>query len=82
MLFSAGLPAYFAKAQVALPFLMDLVGVPHDYFQLYIPTTIVTGKFDSLATAMSLLAMSLIGAAAHGGLPAAGAGPADRRRPR
>jgi Na+/H+-dicarboxylate symporter len=66
-LFGAGVPAYFAKAQVALPFLMDLVGVPHDYFQLYIPTTIVTGKFDSLATAMSLLAMSLVGAAAMGG---------------
>jgi Na+/H+-dicarboxylate symporter len=66
-LFAAGLLAYFAKAQVALPFLMDLVGVPHDYFQLYIPTTIVTGKFDSLTSAMSLFAMSLIGAAAMTG---------------
>jgi Na+/H+-dicarboxylate symporter len=66
-LFGAGVPAYFAKAQVALPFLMDLVGVPHDYFQLYIPTTILTGKFDSLATAMSLFATSLVGAAAMAG---------------
>ena len=63
-LYGAGIPAYFAKAQVALPFLMDLVGAPHDYFQLYIPTTIITGKFDSLATAMSIFAMSLVGAAA------------------
>jgi Na+/H+-dicarboxylate symporter len=66
-LFGAGVPAYFAKAQVALPFLMDLVGVPHDYFQLYIPTTILTGKFDSLATAMSIFATSLVGAAAMAG---------------
>ena len=66
-LFGAGVPAYFAKAQVALPFLMDLVGAPHDYFQLYIPTTILTGKFDSLATAMSVLATSLVGAAAMAG---------------
>jgi Na+/H+-dicarboxylate symporter len=66
-LFGAGVPAYFAKAQVALPFLLDLVGAPHDYFQLYIPTTILTGKFDSLATAMSILATSLVGAAAMGG---------------
>ena len=66
-LFGAGILTYFAKAQVALPFLMDLVGVPHDYFQLYIPTTILTGKFDSLASAMSLLAMALITAAAMGG---------------
>jgi Na+/H+-dicarboxylate symporter len=66
-LFGAGLFAYFAKAQVALPFLLDLVRVPQDNFQLYIPTTIVTGKFDSMVSAMSLLAFSLIGAGAMTG---------------
>ena len=66
-LFGAGIVAYFAKAQVALPFLLDLVRVPQDHFQLYIPTTIVTGKFDSMVSAMSLLAFSLIGAAAMTG---------------
>jgi Na+/H+-dicarboxylate symporter len=67
LLFGAGIPSYFAKAQVALPFLLDLFALPHDLFQLYIPTTIVTGKFDSLVTAMNLLAFGLIGAAAMGG---------------
>lgn len=66
-LFGAGIFAYFAKAQVALPFLLDLVHVPQDHFQLYIPTTILTGKFDSMVSAMSLLAFSLIGAAAMTG---------------
>ena len=66
-LFAAGIPSYFAKAQVALPFLLDLFGMPHDLFQLYIPTTIVTGKFDSLVTAMNLLVFALLGAAATGG---------------
>jgi len=66
-LFGAGLFAYFAKAQVALPYLLDLVGVPQDHFQLYIPTTIVTGKFDSMASAMSLLAFALLGAGAMAG---------------
>jgi Na+/H+-dicarboxylate symporter len=66
-LFGAGVFAYFAKAQVALPFLMDLVGVPHDYFQLYIPTTILTGKFDSMLSAAALVAFGLLGAAAAGG---------------
>ena len=56
-LFGAGIPSYFAKAQVALPFLMDLLGVPHDLFLLYIPSSIVTGKFDSMVTVMSLLAL-------------------------
>jgi Na+/H+-dicarboxylate symporter len=61
-LFGAGIFAYFAKAQVALPFLLDLVGVPQDHFQLYIPTTIITGKFDSMVSAMALLAFALLGA--------------------
>jgi Na+/H+-dicarboxylate symporter/ABC-type amino acid transport substrate-binding protein len=64
----AGLFSYFAKAQVALPFLMDLVAVPHDLFQLYIPTTIITGKFDSLVAAMNLHVFALLGAGATGGV--------------
>jgi Na+/H+-dicarboxylate symporter len=66
-LFAAGIPSYFAKAQIALPFLLDLFGLPHDLFQLYIPTTIITGKFDSLLTAMNLLVFALLGAGAMGG---------------
>ncbi len=66
-LFGAGLLAYFAKAQVALPFLLDLAGVPQDHFQLYIPTTIVTGKLDSMVSAMAVLAFALVGAAVMNG---------------
>jgi len=36
-LFAVGIPSYLAKAQVALPFLMDVFGLPHDLFQLYVP---------------------------------------------
>jgi Na+/H+-dicarboxylate symporter len=66
-LLAAGIPSYFAKAQIALPFLLDLFGLPADLFQLYIPTTILTGKFDSLVTAMNLLVFALLGAGALGG---------------
>lgn len=66
-LMAAGIPSYFAKAQIALPFLLDLFGLPHDLFQLYIPTTIITGKFDSLVTAMNLLVFALLGAGALSG---------------
>ena len=62
----AGFPSYFAKAQIALPYLLDLFGLPHDLFRLYIPTTIVTGKFDSMVAAMNLLVFALLGAAAMG----------------
>jgi len=66
-LFAVGVPSYFAKAQVALPFLMDVFELPQDLFQLYIPTTILTGKFDSMVAAMNLLVFALLGAAAMGG---------------
>ncbi len=64
---ATGIPSYFAKAQVALPFLLDVFKLPQDLFQLYIPTTIITGKFDSMVTAMNLLVFALLGAAAMGG---------------
>jgi ABC-type amino acid transport substrate-binding protein len=63
----AGLLSYFAKAQVALPFLLDVAGVPHDVFQLYIPSAVLTGKFDSAVGAMSLLALTLLAVAATAG---------------
>jgi Na+/H+-dicarboxylate symporter len=62
-----GIPSYFAKAQVALPFLLDVFKLPQDLFQLYIPTTIITGKFDSMVTAMNLLVFALLGAGAMSG---------------
>ncbi len=66
-LFLVGLASYFAKAQTALPFLMDQFEIPQDLFQLYIPTSIVTGKFDTLVSAVNLMAFSLIGVAALSG---------------
>ena len=63
----SGIFSYFAKAQVALPFLMDLVEVPHDLFQLYIPSTLLNGKFDSAVGAMSLFTFTMIMIAAVSG---------------
>ncbi len=63
-LFFIGVASYFAKAQTALPFLMDQFEIPQDLFQLYIPTSILTGKFDTLVSAVNLLAFSLIGTCA------------------
>lgn len=60
----AGLASYFAKAQIALPFLLDIQKLPQDLFQLYLPTGIINGKFDTMVSAMNLLAFSVIGTAA------------------
>mgnify|MGYP001555754221 FL=1 len=59
----SGLASYFAKAQIALPFLLDQQRLPQDLFQLYLPTGIINGKFDTMVSAMNLLAFSVIGAA-------------------
>ena len=59
-----GVMTYFAKAQTALPFLMDRFEIPQDLFQLYIPTGIINGKFDTLVSAVNLIAFSLIGTGA------------------
>ncbi len=66
--FVAGLASYFAKAQIALPFLLDLHQIPQDLFQVYLTTGVINGKFDTLASAMNLLAFSVIGTAALTGL--------------
>jgi len=63
-LFLIGVATYFAKAQTALPFLMDQFEIPQDLFQFYIPGSIITGKFDTLVSAINLLAFSLIGVGA------------------
>jgi Na+/H+-dicarboxylate symporter/ABC-type amino acid transport substrate-binding protein len=59
-----GAMSYFAKAQTALPFLMDRFEIPQDLFQFYIPTGIINGKFDALVSAVNLIAFSLIGTGA------------------
>jgi Na+/H+-dicarboxylate symporter len=66
-LFGTGVFVSFAPPLVALPFLMDLVSVPQDYFQLYIAATIITSKFVALVAAMGLFAVALIGGAAMTG---------------
>jgi Na+/H+-dicarboxylate symporter/ABC-type amino acid transport substrate-binding protein len=66
-LLANGLFSYFAKAQVALPFLLDIFEIPSDLFNLYIPTTLINGKFDSAVGAMSLFAFTLVTAASLSG---------------
>ena len=55
-----GIFSLFAKAQVALNFLMDIFYIPHDLLYLYIPSSIVNGKFDTMVSVMNLFAFSLI----------------------
>jgi ABC-type amino acid transport substrate-binding protein len=40
---------------------MDRFEIPRDLYQLYIPTGIINGKFDTLVSALNLIAFNLIG---------------------
>ena len=62
-----GIFSFFAKAQVALPFLLDLFHIPQDTFNYYIPSSIINGKFDTMVSVMNLFAFSLIITSSLGG---------------
>lgn len=62
-----GIFSLFAKAQIALPFLMDLFHIPHDLFNLYLPSAIINGKFDTMVSVMNLFAFSVIIASGFSG---------------
>lgn len=59
-LITAGIFSLFAKAQIALVFLLDLFRIPHDLFNLYIPSSIINGRFDTMTSVMNLFAFSAI----------------------
>jgi Na+/H+-dicarboxylate symporter len=59
----SGISSLFAKVTVALPFLLDLVQLPADLFNLFLLSGVVAGRFNSLAGAMHLFAFTLLVAA-------------------
>jgi Na+/H+-dicarboxylate symporter len=63
----AGLLSFFGEVVVALPFLLDLVRVPADLFQLFLPVDTVTGRFGTLLAAVHTIAQALLTAVAVGG---------------
>ena len=63
MLVLAGLPSFFAKVTIAVPFLLNMFHLPADLFHLFLLTGIVNGHVSSLAGAMHLFAFTAITAA-------------------
>jgi proton glutamate symport protein len=63
MLVLAGLPSFFAKVTIAVPFLLNQFHLPADLFHLFLLTGIVNGHVSSLAGAMHLFAFTAITAA-------------------
>jgi Na+/H+-dicarboxylate symporter/ABC-type amino acid transport substrate-binding protein len=57
----AGLVSLFGSLNAAIPFLLDLVRVPADTFQLFLATGVVNSRFGTLAAAMHMVALALAG---------------------
>lgn len=56
----SGLLSFFGGVDVALPFMLDLMKMPTDLYQLYVVTGIVNGRTATLLAAMNLITFTLL----------------------
>jgi len=60
----SGLPSFFAKVTVAVPYLLEQFHLPTDLFHLFLLSGIINGHVSSMVGAMHLFAFTAIAAAA------------------
>lgn len=63
----AGLSSFFAKATIAIPFLLDLQRLPADLFRLFLLAGLLVARFGSSVAAMNLFCFALMSASAMAG---------------
>jgi Na+/H+-dicarboxylate symporter/ABC-type amino acid transport substrate-binding protein len=64
----SGLLSFFGGVDVALPFMLDLMRLPSDMYQLYVVTGILNGRFATLLAAMNLIVFTLLATASLTGV--------------
>jgi Na+/H+-dicarboxylate symporter/ABC-type amino acid transport substrate-binding protein len=64
----SGLLSFFGGVDVALPFMLDLMRLPSDMYQLYVVTGILNGRFATLLAAMNLVVFTLLATASLTGV--------------
>jgi Na+/H+-dicarboxylate symporter len=60
----SGLLSFFGEVVVALPFLLDLMRIPADMFQVFLAVDVFTGRFGTLLAGVHTVALALLTAAA------------------
>jgi Na+/H+-dicarboxylate symporter/ABC-type amino acid transport substrate-binding protein len=60
----AGLVTFFGSLTAAVPFLLDLVRVPADTFQLFLATSVINSRIGALVAAVHTLSVALLATAA------------------
>jgi Na+/H+-dicarboxylate symporter len=65
---ASGIASTFGSVNVAVPFLLDLMQLPHDLFQLFLATGVLNARFGTLLAAMHMLVLTLLGTCALTGV--------------
>jgi len=68
LLVGTGLASLFANVNLAVPFMLDIMRIPGDLYQLFITTGVINGRFATLLSAMFTLTLTLLGAFSMSGL--------------
>ena len=63
----AGLLSFFGGVDVALPFMLNLMHLPSDMYQLYMVTGVINGRTSTLLAAMHLIVFTLLATSAMTG---------------
>jgi len=59
-----GLLAMFGNVNAAIPFLLNMFGVPSDMFRLFVTSSVVNARFGTLLAAVHTLAVAVLGTCA------------------
>jgi len=57
---TSGLLSFFGGVDVALPFMLDLMRLPSDMYQLYVVTGVINGRSSTMLAAMNLLVFTML----------------------
>ena len=63
----SGLVSFFGGTMIAMPFLLDLLRLPADLFELFITVDVFTSRFGTLLAAMHIWTLTLLGTCAMSG---------------
>jgi Na+/H+-dicarboxylate symporter/ABC-type amino acid transport substrate-binding protein len=64
---TTGLVVMFGNVNAAIPFLLDMLRIPGDTFQLFVTSGVVNARFGTLVAAVHTVTVALIGACAVSG---------------
>jgi Na+/H+-dicarboxylate symporter/ABC-type amino acid transport substrate-binding protein len=61
------LVTFFGSLNVAVPFLLDMLRIPADMFQLFLATGLISSRFGTLVAAVHTVALAVLGSCAMSG---------------